>query len=167
MKVWGSSSQQSASPPVIRPTRPENLPSLRRRTFSISARFSTHQKPALCRVASYSRPGLPRPTTSLMRPQPLVRSMKRPARQRPSGPPRPLTSLSLVAFLLLFFFFLLLGLGLLGAGCGRPRHRRSGSCRIHGGRGFDFGLDLGARHDYGDHYCVIAGAQLRGLHTFG
>jgi len=38
--------------------------------------------------------------------------MKRPARQRPSGPPWLLISLSLVAFLLLVFLFLLLGLGL-------------------------------------------------------
>src|SRR5262249_21139965 len=86
MYVLGSSSQQSC-PFVTRPTRPWNLDSVRSRTRCASTRFSTHQKPALWRVASYSRPGLPRPTTSLMRCSGRAQ-MNRRAHARPGGPVR-------------------------------------------------------------------------------
>src|SRR6059058_1504794 len=50
----------------MRPTRPEYERSGCNATFSLRAASSTHQKPALWRVASYSGPGLPRPTNSLI-----------------------------------------------------------------------------------------------------
>jgi hypothetical protein len=58
MKVLGCSSQSSPT----RATRPKNLPCGASETFKSRARRSTNQKPTLCRLSSYSPPGLPRPT---------------------------------------------------------------------------------------------------------
>src|SRR5207245_367367 len=66
MKVCGSSSHTVWPCTLARATRPWNPFSGTSDTFSSRASASTHQKPALCRVASYSGPGLPRPTNSLI-----------------------------------------------------------------------------------------------------
>jgi hypothetical protein len=58
MKVVGCSSQSFAGARRLA----EELALRGERAFSLSARWSTNQKPTLCRVASYSGPGLPRPT---------------------------------------------------------------------------------------------------------
>jgi hypothetical protein len=54
MKVVGCSNQGSPGPAAL----PKNLACGASETFSLSARWSTNQKPTLCRVASYSWPGI-------------------------------------------------------------------------------------------------------------
>ncbi|MNY43399.1 hypothetical protein D3C86_1783530 [compost metagenome] len=66
MNVDGLSSQMSWSQSRARPARPWKRPSTRSVVPPMRASWSTSQKPALCRVASYSAPGLPRPTMSLI-----------------------------------------------------------------------------------------------------
>src|SRR5918999_1014173 len=62
MYVWGFSSHRSLA--GTRAISPENRDSLRKDAPVVRATSSTHQKPALWRVASYFLPGLPRPTMS-------------------------------------------------------------------------------------------------------
>src|SRR4051812_26465264 len=65
MKLCGRRSQAPALPPVLsrRATSAWYFGSFLKCTPCAEAKRSTSQKPALCRVRSYSLPGLPRPTT--------------------------------------------------------------------------------------------------------
>jgi len=66
MYVSGLSSQNSWPPSSTRVVQPENLDCFDHDARLRPAMASTHQKPALCRVASYFLPGLPRPTMRRM-----------------------------------------------------------------------------------------------------
>src|SRR5688572_14568986 len=66
LRFMNDCGRSSHEPLPVLPTSALNLGSLRRTTPFAWANFSTSQKPALWRVRSYSLPGFPRPTTSLI-----------------------------------------------------------------------------------------------------
>ena len=66
IKVVGKSNLTSWPSMVPRPVSPKYLGSSRRLILYLSARRRKRSTPALCLECSYSAPGLPRPTISLM-----------------------------------------------------------------------------------------------------
>ena len=143
----------------------------RRRSVAPSreASASANQKPALWRVASCSRPGLPRPTTrrigvpmALSRssvPRAINKKARRDARGGPSCRRRRRGLFLLVVLAAALLLFFLAGFLLLARGFGRRRLRcgRRGFGGRRCRRCFFLGFDLRARHDRGrDHRVELA-----------
>src|SRR5690349_11450255 len=105
---------------------------------------STTSKPTLCRVPTYLRPGLPKPTTSFIQ-GPVSFS-------HCSRGPTPARSQALLLLLFGWFFLSLLGLALLDDFRFRRRRTRRRRSRIRRNR-----LFLGPqRYDVHDHHLGVA-----------
>ena len=102
--------QPDVARPARAPPRPGSAPRAASRARAARATSSTHQKPALWRVASYFLPGLPRPTMSFMmriahcrysgKPTPRRATPDGASPRRPRRASRGHGALLLVAFLL-------------------------------------------------------------------
>ena len=115
-------------------------------TAACAATASIHQKPALCRVASYSGPGLPRPTSSriMVRIIGWARPRKKPHR---GGACRMACEAEAPHFLFCFSFFFGLG-GLPASGAATTTACRRGLFLDRRQRdGDDHRVRLAVRHD--------------------